>query len=140
MRAEAHRTCGAGSAGPVRGQVNRFGSARPEVPVASSTRPAASYGATSTRRLLLIELDALIHTDARPLATSIRCGIDTAVQVLTTSDPSTQPVSHDASPTGSSRPPPDPEPPTMHTTSFRSTTPQGQTGARAFWGGPSCFA
>lgn len=80
MRAEAHRTCGAGSAGPVRGQVNRFGSARPEVPVASSTRPAASYGATSTRRLLLIELDALIHTDARPLATSIRCGIDTAVQ------------------------------------------------------------
>ena len=80
MRAEPRTTGVAGSAGPVRGQVNRFGSARPEVPVASSTRPAASYGATSTLRLVLIEFDARIHIDARPLATSIRCGIDTAVQ------------------------------------------------------------
>jgi hypothetical protein len=80
VRAEAHTDHVAGSAGLVRGQVNRFGSARPEVLVVSSTRPAASYGATSTLRLVLIELDARIHIDARPLATSIRCGIDTAVQ------------------------------------------------------------
>ena len=79
MRAEPHTARVAGSAGPVRGQVNRFGSARPEVPVASSTRPAAGHGATSTRRLVLIELDERTHIDARPLATSIRCGIDTAV-------------------------------------------------------------
>ena len=80
MRAESHTARVAGSAGPVRGRFHRFGSARSEILVVSSTRPAAGYGATSTLRLLLIELDARIHTDARPLATSMPYGIDTAVQ------------------------------------------------------------
>ena len=78
MRAEPHRARVAGSAGLVRGRLHRFGSARSEI--LSSTRPAAGHGATSTLRLLLIELDARIHTDARPLATSTPDGIDTTVQ------------------------------------------------------------
>ena len=80
MRAEAHTARVAGSAAPVCGRLHRVASARPEILVASSTRPPAGHGATSTLRLVLIEFDPLIHIDARPLATSIRCGIDTAVQ------------------------------------------------------------
>ena len=70
----------AGSAAPVCGRLHRVASARPEILVASSTRPAAGHGATSTLRSCAIELDARIHTAARPVATSIRYGIDTAVE------------------------------------------------------------
>lgn len=83
MRAEPHTASVAGSAHSWRGRLNRFGSARSGNRVVSSTRPAAGHGATSTLHLLLIELDARTHIDARPLATSIPCGIDTAVQCHT---------------------------------------------------------
>ena len=80
MRAEPLSTRVAGSAHSWRGQLNPFGPDRPEILVASPTRPAPGHGATPTLPLLLIELDARIHIDARPLATSIPCGIDSAVQ------------------------------------------------------------
>ena len=80
MRAESQTVLGAGSAGSMRDRLNRFGSARPVIRLVSSTRPAAGGGATSTLRLRLIELDARTHIDARPVATAIPYGIDTAVQ------------------------------------------------------------
>lgn len=78
MRAESQTVFGAGSAGPVRGRLNRFGSARSEI--LPSTRSAAGHEATPTLHLVLMELDARMHTDVRPVATSTPYGIDTAVQ------------------------------------------------------------
>lgn len=80
MRAESQTVLVAGSARPVRGRLHLFASARSEILVASSTGPAADHEALATLRSCAIELDARIHTDARSLATSIRCGIDTVVQ------------------------------------------------------------
>ena len=80
MRAEPHTARVAGSADPVRGWLYRFASARPEILVASSTGSAGDDEAVATLRSCAIELDARIHTAARPVATSIRYGIDTAVE------------------------------------------------------------
>lgn len=80
MRAEPRTASVAGSAHSWRGRLNRFGSAQSGNLVVSSTRPAAGYEATPTLHLRLIELDARMHTDVRPVATSTPYGIDTAVQ------------------------------------------------------------
>lgn len=80
MRAESQTVLGAGSAGSVRGRLNRFGSARLEILLASSTGSAADGEALSALRVFVIELDAHVHADARSLAKSTRYRTDTAVQ------------------------------------------------------------
>lgn len=85
MRAEPRTTGAAGSAGPVRGGLHRFASARPEILVVSSPGFAADGEVSSALRSCVVELDMCSHVGARSLARSNRCGIDTAVEGRTAS-------------------------------------------------------
>ena len=133
MRAESHTASVAGAAAAVRDRLHLFGSARSEIPIVSSTRPAAGYGATSTLHLVSSSTLACTPTFARwphrlPTASTPRSSAAshrarrspvtprsqpcarsrllraTGRSVPTISDPTALSVSHDASPTDSSRP------------------------------------
>ena len=88
MRTESHTFCVACSARLARGRLHRFGSARPEILVASSTGPAAGGGAPSTLCLFVIGRDAGVHADARLVATSTCDGINPWVHGQNASDTS----------------------------------------------------